>query len=813
MRNPAVLLCLIAVAAPAGAFPIAVRNPGGEDADPARPEMPLGYSTYASPGTTARFVWDRAAAHTGKASLSTLNEGPATGLWSPDPVPCVPGVEYRVSVWARTENAAGRTGVSVRFRGSEGWASPPLQQPDALAGTRDWTHLAFGVTPPEGATSLVIFLSNTEGKGGRVWFDDLTVEDNLDTLLLDQLPRILAKMAAAGALGGKSPALRRLDPAALREWRGRAGRLLDRVRPLAGKADVPAETRKELAGEWQEVSRFYRGVARDVGLAALLQEWAGASGQKDPPYLAGWQDAETRVWLRDQPIALRPARAERLLAAKGEVAAAQVVVAATGAALQKVRVSVGTPRGPAGALPANTVAVHPVGFVHLTRPAGLSEGYPHESEQAGWWPEILLDDFAFDVAAGDSQPVWLTIRVPRDAPAGTYAAPVTLAPANATPTTLTLQVEVADCSLPRAWAFKNILSFHDGWCRDFYGARWTPALRAKFLEFLLDRRINLASMYGETDFSWEEISRGMALGQNVILLYTLSPTAGLTADPWLDPPAEKAARAVLDAWVPKLKEKGWLDRTYFYGFDERGPDMFPAMKHVFDRFKRDYPVQTITTAYDSTYGIETGLTGAVDNFMPLLPRYDAQKAAAARARGTKVWWYVVTWNMEQHLVRSRLLPWMTYKVGADGFLIWCINRWRGEGAPKVKRAEWKTNTVPVKNEILNAWDPYLDGVCPNSSANYLYPGEDGPLSSTRLECFRDGIEDYDLLTAAAERLRALEKAGGPKEAIARLREAVSIEDAFIKNAIEASTSVGELKRRRERLVRALAATEKAAGRH
>ena len=81
-----------------------------------------------------------------------------------------------------------------------------------------------------------------------------------------------------------------------------------------------------------------------------------------------------------------------------------------------------------------------------------------------------------------------------------------------------------------------------------------------------------------------------------------------------------------------------------------------------------------------------------------------------------------------------------------------------------------------------------------------------PLSSTRLECFRDGIEDYDLLMLARERLEALEAAGAHEDAAAMLRAALNIEDAFVKNALECSYDVADLRAHHDRLVRALAAT-------
>jgi len=451
------LLSLLSVCACAWPFPVELANTSFEQPDRNKPDVPLGYSTYASPGTTAKFLWDRETAHSGKVSLSIINDGPATGLWAPANVPCVPGIRYRVRVWVKTENARGRSGVSVRFRDDKGWLGAPVLQPDAVSGTNDWTQLEYEVLTPGAATNFTLFLSNTEGKGGQLWFDDLSVEDNLDEVLRTELPAIREKLTAAESSVGKSAMLARLNTAELHQWRDRTTSLLERVEALGKASGVTMDVRRELAAEWTSIRRFYQGIARLLGLSASLREWGRVSGSDHPSYLVGWQEAETRVWLREQPIALRISQTENLRAVKGEVAATQIVVAAIDKPLEEVRVTVGTLRGSGGSFPPDSATVHPVGFVHLTRPAGLSEGYPQEASHVGWWPEILLENFPFEVASGDSQPVWLSVRVPRSVKAGIYSAPVTIASRNAPVVKLALQVEVADYELPRAWSFRKCL--------------------------------------------------------------------------------------------------------------------------------------------------------------------------------------------------------------------------------------------------------------------------------------------------------------------------------------------------------------------
>ena len=251
-------------------------------------------------------------------------------------------------------------------------------------------------------------------------------------------------------------------------------------------------------------------------------------------------------------------------------------------------------------------------------------------------------------------------------------------------------------------------------------------------------------------------------------------------------------------------KNGYLNKALFYGFDEVGPEWFEAARHVFELTKAKYPdLATISTLHDNSYGINTGLTGLIDNFMPLMPRYNIIQAQKARKEGTRVWWYDTRWNIEQPLSRSRLIPWMTYKMKSDGFLIWCINRWVGGPESNLPKSNWEYNTKPVDNEIFNAWNPWLDGVTPNSSANYVYPGKNGPYSSMRLENFRDGIEDYDLLMEAQDQLQYLIKNNGDPKKIHLLEEALDIKDSFIQNATQADWRPKIILEYRKRLIDAL----------
>lgn len=85
---------------------------------------------------------------------------------------------------------------------------------------------------------------------------------------------------------------------------------------------------------------------------------------------------------------------------------------------------------------------------------------------------------------------------------------------------------------------------------------------------------------------------------------------------------------------------------------------------------------------------------------------------------------------------------------------------------------WAGNTEPIQPAVRTRWNAGLDGVTPSSSAMMIYPGQDGPVSSIRLENYRMGIEDYDLLMDTALHLQR--EGESQPEAVRRLLQMLEL---------------------------------------
>jgi hypothetical protein len=145
--------------------------------------------------------------------------------------------------------------------------------------------------------------------------------------------------------------------------------------------------------------------------------------------IAAWAvNPIVKVFREDTPPGA-PALAA-VTAAGGEREPVQVALR-SGRAMGGVRVVVDAPVGPGGRK-LSRYEVGIVGYVPIDQatnyysdrgpaytrkvpnaPAG-SDGWP------GWWPDPILPGDRFDLAAGRTQPVWVTFSIPRGCPAGLY---------------------------------------------------------------------------------------------------------------------------------------------------------------------------------------------------------------------------------------------------------------------------------------------------------------------------------------------------------------------------------------------------------
>ena len=457
-----------------------------------------------------------------------------------------------------------------------------------------------------------------------------------------------------------------------------------------------------------------------------------------------------------------PAKDLGVRLARNEKESLQLLVAADGQDLEHVKVEVETEGGFASA----NVSVAPMGYVAAKRvPEHAARQLPDKTLPGGlrrvplvpgWYPDPILSflDGVDAIRADDVQSFWIKVRCPADQKAGVYRGKVRVkwtAGGKARSWTAPFRVRVNDFALGTVSPIPLSMSYQPGFsCRNYerlgqvVGTEWykveqwihahtncAPYLARKrvgdWSAFLADNLITIDFLYPAVAPRWKELAKLKAEGRlgNFNLKYW---NDGSNTDAWF---ADARRR------YEKAKELGLLEHACFYGADELPKERFPKIEAMAARLKREFPeVPLVTTLKDNTYSLGTCLK-SIDVFVPVTGNFIYTNAVAARATGKKVGWYVCgggdSSRPEFFFGRDSIEPRMltsalAAKYDPQWFLYYAT-------------ASWSTiepiTSGPFTKWSPEAWQDYMGDGC------ILACGPGGqPLSTMRLENFRDGLEDY-----------------------------------------------------------------------
>ena len=164
---------------------------------------------------------------------------------------------------------------------------------------------------------------------------------------------------------------------------------------------------------------------------------------------SGWKISRTRRVPRARGIGVK------LSVARNEAEGAQIVVRPS-RRLSGLTATAGELRSAAGhVLPADAVGVLRVRYVNVEY---VSDAFGC----TGDWPDPLPPfKGGIDLAAGENQPLWVRVRVPKDAAAGVYRGVVSLR-ADGFRATVPLEVEVYGFTLPDTTTCRSLFGFGSG---------------------------------------------------------------------------------------------------------------------------------------------------------------------------------------------------------------------------------------------------------------------------------------------------------------------------------------------------------------
>jgi len=415
-----------------------------------------------------------------------------------------------------------------------------------------------------------------------------------------------------------------------------------------------------------------------------------------------------------------------------------------------------------------------VGYVPVDRPTQQPSRDQLRPPPADY-PDPLLEVESVDLAAGQAQPVWITVPIPTDAPPGRYRGRLELAGVIAGEPTRreeTLEIEV----------WPAVAGPSSLWVTQWYALQWRHMniapepesddyyeLLGRYARNMADHRHNVALI---SPLSLAQFTRGtdgalaidfsrfdrwvnLFIDAGVIGRIEGGHIGGrqggwesdfvVTIREWKDgrvatnrvdpasPDADTFYARFFPALVAHLKARGWLDLYMQHLADEPIAGNIGSYRAMAALARKYAPELRIIEACHTK-----DLIGSIDIWVPQLNylHRDFEHYRERQRANEEVWFYTCVYPqgeyanrfLEQPLIKTRLLHWINYRYGISGYLHWGYNQWTAD-------SPFTHTTRPHGGPAyLPAGDPWI-----------VYPGADGPLDSIRFEAMRDGLADHALL--------------------------------------------------------------------
>jgi len=444
-----------------------------------------------------------------------------------------------------------------------------------------------------------------------------------------------------------------------------------------------------------------------------------------------WWDLPTSKIFREEPPPAADSDAVQLYAARGEYEPFQLVVRPE-QALEGVRVECDGLTGPGGVI--TDVTWNALDYY-------LSEQQVQPTGFVGEVPDTLLDVDSIDCPAGVNQPLWVTVRVPRDAAAGDYQGRARVMAGDEQIAEAPVRLHVWDFALPEAPSLTVWCPVWASSLRTHYGDERTAELLPAYFEDVADHRAgqmratanpvaewdadgNLTRMDFEAfDAALDELLQRDRPQILTLSLFTIGyghiPRANRfgSAEEILTPLWSTKVESYARALSEHLEEEGLNDRMVMSLFDEPDAQYFPMIRQVIELLRGVEPRWRYT--YWGAYA--PALEGAVDVWTIPMAHFTRSLADRIRARGEEVWVYnPPPYYIDNTAMAVRTAWWWAWRYEIPLVYQWTITAW----------IEW------TGSETL--WDPHRN-------ASWVIPGEDGPLNTVRFELTREGLEDYEYL--------------------------------------------------------------------
>lgn len=400
----------------------------------------------------------------------------------------------------------------------------------------------------------------------------------------------------------------------------------------------------------------------------------------------------------------------------------------------------------------------------------------------GMWPDPILPFQSLDLPSNSTQPVWIEIKVPKDAVPGDYSGLVHLIHKNSVIKDIPFKVHVWDFTLPD---ISHMAAVYDARTRNrnfFEPGKSQNDLRRDIWKILADHRLNPDMITpapewkienGRIHFDFTEFDKAAhyyfdtlkftrAYSPQYFYCFTWAnlpgekfgelPYPGEYPYPDTDrgklrPEFKRAYQSALRQYWNHMMEKGWADKVVLYISDEphSEPDITAQMRALCDMIHEvdpKIPVYVSTWWYRPEYVGYVNVWGVSNHgggWGRPVPESDLIKI---RQTGGRLF-FTTDGKMctdTPYLGFERMLPYFCFKYGAEEYEFWA--------------AAWYT-----LNPYEYGWHSFIRQSdrpgdqywirYPNGDGNFIYPGNpigvNSLVATIRLKLAREGVEDYEYL--------------------------------------------------------------------
>jgi hypothetical protein len=461
--------------------------------------------------------------------------------------------------------------------------------------------------------------------------------------------------------------------------------------------------------------------------------------------------------------------------------------------INQANIVVDAPTGPGG-FTLSTIKVGVVGYVPIDYPSSyftstasawqrkLPSGSPGSDGWPGYWPDPILPTSTVNLHANRTQPIVITVSIPKDAPFGDYHGQVRIMTGTRKRATLPFTVHVWNFTLPDDTHLPAIydvrLGSGDGQHQDWWQQTGKTALQVKqdVWKLLADNRLCadviapdpvFTTTNGVVTADFADFDAAAAYYLNTLHLPTFYAPWDFYCFGWNFPPGAKwgeapypgdypytgadrsqlrpefkaAYQAHLQVFWDHLKTKGWANKCVLYISDEpfyTQPGIIEQMQALCAMV---HAVDPNIPIYCSTWQYVPQWQGYLT--VPGLGHSGQVPAATLNqltSSGTRVR-YTTDGQMctdTPYLAFERLMPYYCFKYGVEAYEFWG-STWLTYNPYDFG---WHSFIYQSDSPTNSYWVRY-----PNGDGYIIYPGgpvgSTLPVSSLRVEAARDGVEDYE----------------------------------------------------------------------